>query len=269
MVMRKRTKNKEERKGHSVALNSTIILVLSYNRANKQITYDRLPQSLQQQALVVCSKEEETEYKKRGRSTLVSPYQGQGMAILRQWCLEWAANYPYAKLIMLDDDLTLCVRTQEGRILVSSEWGKAVQWLSTCLESYVHAALASRSYAWHSRKNHLINCKGIQAVAYRPQRIIDLGARFDLEVDPWFFMEDYHMTLQLLEKGYSNIVSLVYRYNCSPFNSSGGVSKFRNNKSMEIVAKALEKLHPKTVKAIQKSYKQSSRWDVAIKWNQI
>ena len=65
------------------------------------------------------------------------------------------------------------------------------------------------------------------------------------------------MTLQLFEKGLKNKISLIHRYDSSSSNAEGGCSNHRTAERQKEASFLLQQLHPKTVKVVQKTTKES------------
>lgn len=252
-----------------------IILIPTYQRIARQITYDFLSKDLPWEVRLVCSEQERSEHEARGRRVLASPVQGQGMARVRSWILDWCYREDVDKVVMLDDDLTFFEpRHEDLRVVGKANHKQQVEmlyWMKKSLTKYLHCAFTERNAAWADAEPFRIATKGIQAVGYDVRRVMEeTDCRFDRGVPDWFFIEDYHMTLQLFKSGYPNIVSRVYRNNFGPSNEEGGCSRFRTEARMEEAAKLLESLHPGIVKAVQKetrtSYGGGLRWNVRVSW---
>jgi hypothetical protein len=80
--------------------------------------------------------------------------------------------------------------------------------------------------------------------------------RFD-EFGPTYFMEDFHVHLSLLERGYLSIRIQNYSWDQRSSNSLGGVSRYRTPETMKATAETLHKAHPKVVEVV---LKKSDNW---------
>lgn len=227
-----------------------IILIPTLDRVNKQSTWDNLPREVIYKTRLVVSAGEEAAHRELGRRTTVCPVQGRGMPLVRQWMLEYAARLEDDRVIMMDDDLKAAKRREGGRISLSDEAERleGIDWLFSQLETIVHCGWSERSMDWDSSEEYIDNTRTIQAVGYRARAVLNSGASFSKDVPDWYFMEDYHMTLQLLRKGFPNRRSLVYRYNCSSFNTPGGCNLFRSEDRMREAPEILARLHSHAVK---------------------
>jgi hypothetical protein len=251
-----------------------LILIPTYGRVDKQVTWDHLCPELRRKTFLVVSEAEANGHRDRfNRQTIICPVQGKGMAAVRSWIMNWALTNGHPKILMMDDDLKLQKRRADMRAtgtVTAQEQIEMVRWSELVLEKYTHCAFSRRNEGWADHGEYRLATKGIQVVGYNFTKVAATGCRFNLGVPDWFFMEDYHMTLQLLKKGLPNIVSRVYRINFGNSNAAGGCSSFRTPERMEEASKLLELLHPECVTATQKTTKTSygggSRWDVRVFW---
>jgi hypothetical protein len=249
------------------------ILIPTLGRIEKQKTWDNLCSSVRQETVLVVSKEEKEQHKSKGRNTIICPVQGKGMAVLRQWMMEYSVKQGWKKVVFVDDDLVLQVRREDLRVVgVASQKQQEIifNWVESTLDTYAHCALSERTAGFSDRQETVESTKGIQVVGYNLKMVQESGARFNKDVPDWFFIEDFHMTIQLLKKGYPNLVSRKYRHSAAPSNELGGCSKFRTSKRMKEASKILERLHPEFVKAVQKETKSAwgggTRWNVRVQW---
>ena len=88
-------------------------------------------------------------------------------------------------------------------------------------------------------------------------------------------MDDFHMTLNLMELGYVNLVSSEYAHNQKGSNTIGGASTYRSLETLKQCTIALQKAHPEFVTLVQKKTVSSwgatkenpiTRTDVRIQW---
>lgn len=250
-----------------------LILIPTYGRVNRQVTHDHLCSELRKETLLVVSQAEEPVHRRAGRGVLQCPVQGAGMASVRAWCMDWCNRAGHEKVLFLDDDLKLQKWGDDLRgsgDATPTQQREMVRWVDRALDHYAHCAFTRRNDAWSDPEETCEATRGIQAVGYNVTEVVAVGCRFDAGVPPWFFMEDYHMTLQLLEKGLPNLVHRRYRINYGDSNAPGGCSDHRTQERMREAAQLLERLHPETVRAVEKttrgSYGGGSRWDVKVFW---
>jgi hypothetical protein len=83
-------------------------------------------------------------------------------------------------------------------------------------------------------------------------------------------MDDFNMTLQLLTRGFANIVSNEWRTSPSPGNARGGASTYRTLTSQNASAHNLKRLFPQFVSIRQKTNWQGMEGgdmvDVTVQW---
>lgn len=250
------------------------ILIPTYRRVSAQRTYDSLCPEIREQARLVVHPDEADAHLSRGRKIVVCPIQGVGMATVRAWMMDYCFRSKFNKVLMLDDDVTIQKRREDLRVIGESTPQcqiEMIEWIDKSLDTYLHCAFTERSDAWADTKESREATKGIQCVGYNIRRVMtETNCRFDKCVPEWFFIEDYHMTLQLLRAGHPNLVSRMYRMNVGSSNSPGGCSSHRTPARMEEAAKLLERLHPGLVKAVEKETKTSfgggKRWNVKVQW---
>lgn len=250
------------------------ILIPTHGRVNSQITYDNLCTQVRANARLVVHPDEYKQHTEQGRKVIICEEQGKGMARVRSWMFDWCVRTNTDKVLFLDDDLTLQKRRPDLRVIGASTPDQQIEmmrWVEETLDTYDHCAFTERNAAWSDKNETRVATKGIQCVGYNVGRINkETDCRFNKDVPDWFFIEDYHMTLQLFKIGRPNIVSRLYRVNFGPSNAVGGCSLHRTQQSMEKAAKLLESLHPEFVKAVQKETKTSfgggTRWNVKVQW---
>ena len=78
------------------------IYIPSYGRANKQITWNNLPDKWKEKTTIVVDESEYNEYSSLYPSVLSLPKGMKGIAPIREWIVKQATE---EKISMLDDDL--------------------------------------------------------------------------------------------------------------------------------------------------------------------
>ena len=99
----------------------------------------------------------------------------------------------------------------------------------------------------------------------------DILLKDNIRFDILPLMEDFHVTLSLLELGYPNLVLQNFCWGQIASNNPGGCSLYRNMQMQKDAATKLHELHPKFVKIITKKNKtgwkdMDERTDVRIQW---
>lgn len=205
----------------------------------------------------------------------------KGITRTRQWIIENAhTEYAY----MIDDDMKFQARSkdwvyQKGGYLTVDEcdpefvgkmFDEQYDWLR---EGYAAVSLSAR------QMNHGVRDRYWREVArmnnmygFRVSVLRDEDIRFDtMEV-----MEDFHVTLSLLEKGYPNRISTQYIWNQRGSGAIGGCSGYRTGEVQERSARLLTKLHSPHVQLVTRECNTAYAWkglktryDVRISWRKV
>jgi hypothetical protein len=136
-------------------------------------------------------------------------------------------------------------------------------------DGFVHVGISSRNGNNRIEADYVDVARMNNAYAYDREAVLACGARFDrLKV-----MEDFDITLTLLEKGYPNRVTYEYAWGQRRSGDEGGCSLYRNDEMQREAALELARLHPGLVKIVEKESKEawggfesSTRTDVNIQW---
>ena len=244
------------------------IYIPSLCRADRQRTHKSIPQLWQPYVTIVVGAGEEELYERNNPGAYIVACPLEGISNVRQWIME-NANCKY--VLMLDDDMTFNVRRGE-RLLVAEpvEVGHMIgileQWLRM---GFVHVGISARQGNNHVDGDFAEVTRVNNAYAFNVDKFHVAGARFDrLPV-----MEDFDVTLTLLEKGYPNRVTYKYAWGQAASGEAGGCSIYRNDAMQEQAAFRLKELHPHSVTIKKKVSKQawggfsaSARYDVNIQW---
>lgn len=173
-------------------------------------------------------------------------------------------------VLMLDDDLKFFVRRTDDptkfRDGSSEEFLKMLGQIELNLSEFPLVGIASREGGNRNTEEYLYDTRIMRVLAYDPKVLIEHSIRFsDIPV-----MEDFHVALSLLEKGYHNLVLNGYCHNQFGSGLEGGCSTYRTTEVQAAAAHKLAELHPKFVKVVQKETKGAwgggTRTDVVISW---
>jgi hypothetical protein len=245
------------------------IYIPTYRRVHAQVTLSRLPPKWLERTTLVCVREEAKPLSKLG-NVLVQPAHIKTIAAKRQWIVE---QCKHDKLVMLDDDLRICMRRNGTRstkypgdvALVQADHAMQDLFfteLEEQLDTYAHAGCSMRMGnqsslpLWHENK------RMCYVLAYQTE-VLRRFARFD-EIA---HREDMYVTLKLLRAGYANSVSYLWAAD-QIYNKAGGESAAgRSMEKSNADAYTLAKLFPDHVKANMKNYKDSvPRVEVVVQW---
>ncbi len=240
-----------------------VVLIPTLNRVDKQITrekwfLDKLPYEWH----YVCPE------RMRGQIDGPVVYTPDDLRIAgtRQFMME-----QFDEQVVLDDDIRVYKRDDpELHYLHTAnidEVRELVGWMQTKLdEGYVHGGVSMRGRNHGMKPYFDENTRVIRAHFYDAATLRGEGIRFDDMV----VMEDFHVTLRLLELGYTNIVNTQFAQDQQGSNIVGGCSEYRTMKVQAEGAHRLAALHDR-VKIIVKQTEQQSwqgqeRTDVRVAW---
>lgn len=247
------------------------IYIPTYKRVNRQITWDRMAPALRDITTLVVSKEEAPLHRALGRNVVVSADQGKGMAAIRGWIVRHAQKHGEDKVAILDDDLTFQV-ARDGKIpnATFGEQFEAIAWMEDTLREVPLCALGVRFLDYDNTADYVECCRGMQAIGLDTRWAKGYGVNFDRgPIPPWFPMDDFHITLQTLTRGFRNRVSLKYRTCPAPANAPGGCSEQRSLERQNASASILADLYPQFVKVRAKKAWQGMEgemYDVTVQW---
>jgi hypothetical protein len=165
-----------------------------------------------------------------------------------------------------DDDRTKLRDLQSGELLHAFIEMERI--LRGCEDSRVaHVGFAAREGANRNTEEYLYNTRIMRVLGYSSGPLKEHGIRFDeMEV-----MEDFHVALSLLERGYDNMVMNEFAHNQAGGSGAvGGCSHFRTPELQAANAHKLAELHPGVVKVTKKVTKGAwgggERTDVTVYW---
>ena len=239
------------------------IYILSCGRAFRQPTWNSLPEELREHTRLVVPKGEQNQYKKF--PLLVEPnlpHTGH----VRQFIMEEAKG----NFVMLDDDLTFSVRREDQpdkfRNAMPEEITAAFKEMFALLKVRAHASIAMREGANRDTSKYKENTRQCRVLAYNRKILYRIRVQFDRA----YGMDDFDATLQLLRRGYSNIVLNWIVQNQYGSNAAGGASTWRTLDIQEKAALRLKELHPDFVTVVRKQTKTAwqgkERTDVIVQW---
>jgi len=257
---------------------SRAIYIPSAGRANRQHTFQRIPDEFKDITNVVVPMSEWKAYERTvGKAHLLGcPTTGIGST--RQWILE---NTEADYVLMLDDDMYFYHRKAKGDWhLATNDAEDNVRMLARLFrlmedKNYAHVGMATRTEAARYLCG-IRTCTRVNNVhGFDVKKVLHAQRKFDCRFDKLKLMEDFHFTLTMLEHGYANALLLDYVWNQPGSNTDGGCSAYRTAKLQAECAHALAALHPKTVTVVTKKVKGTGSWkdmtertDVRIQWKQ-
>lgn len=248
------------------------LYIPSKGRSDIVRTYRTLPPEWKERATIVVNDAEANDYLKHNHGVPISPSTAVGIGNTRQWMLK-RCRTPWC--IMLDDDLYFFKRARPGGIRLVNAGENDVREMYRILleamdEGYVHGGVATRPVT------------SFWACKYRVcQRVNNFHffhadtARQYADFTKLKVMEDFHVSLSLLERGYPNYVLFDYCWNQPGTNTRGGCSDYRTGDVQHRSAVQLHKLHPEVVRVRSKTVVGQTSWegmkertDVVIQWRE-
>ena len=241
------------------------IFIPSSNRPKKQTTFDNLPPELQRRTMLVIPMEQFAAYERY--PCILTPPSIRGIGATRQWiCDEYGG-----RILMLDDDLVFATRRVDEptkfRDSTPSEILALVENIGLTLDvGYHHGAVAAREGANYCVDPFTYNTRCLRALFYNADILRAFKIKFtDMEV-----MEDFHVSLSLLERGFPSVVHNYMVQNQNGSDLPGGCSVYRTQEIQARSAARLKELHPNFVKIVSRTTKTAwggtTRMDVKVYW---
>lgn len=245
-----------------------LILIHTYGRADRQITWKNLSPSVRERTLLVIQKREEHLYK--DYPTVVLPDDIHNLTDTRQYLMTSCVSED-GKICIMDDDLQFAVRRDDDRSKFRQPEPMDIDYMfqllmEWCSEDVPLVGVGAREGGNFNTKEVLHATRQMRLHCIHTPTYNKLGVRFDRVP----VMEDFDVTLQFLEKGYENAVLNHWVTNQSGSNTTGGCSAYRTLEVQAESANRLAVLHPGIVQVVKKQTKTSwggqERTDVKISW---
>lgn len=195
-----------------------------------------------------------------------------GIAKTRHFCGKHANQMEHDRFIMIDDDLRFYHRTSMTDFRLTKNTPEqtvsAINLLAEYLVKYAHGSIDIRQ-GNNSRNNEkkypvkvigrMLRVLGYQTVPF----LASIHGRVPV-------MEDFDVTLQLLRRGYPNIILTDQVQDQQQTQLPGGCSDYRDHAKQEAAAHELKRLHPAFVELVEKNNSTGGafgkRTDVRISW---
>lgn len=232
------------------------IYIPTRGRTDRQSTWDELPPDLQEQALLVCPAEEVEVHRKYGRNAIACPV--EGIIRKRQFILD---NCHERFMAMLDDDLIFLRRKSPAawnlRRCESDDVLDLFAWAQSLVEDYAQVGVSPRQGNNRFYPDDLVfNNRVTNFHVYDVPVIKALGIKFHDSFYPeTFTMEDFHVSLSLLQAGYQNAIITDFAWDQFGSNTSGGCSLYRTSDTQAESAHLLSLRHPGFVRVTEKETK--------------
>lgn len=260
-----------------------LIIIPTYRRVDMQKTLRHMPKDWIKRTVLICDSKDAARFESMnlGARIHVHPKDINSIAQKRRYIIEKFDG----KILMLDDDLRICVRDFkrcEGtdslsliRTATPKEAGRMFELIEKKLDKFVHVGIGARpnnNAIEKTQRNKDMtkkemrwwpNFRMMYALGYNTLRVRPL-----LKLGRIEHREDMDYTLQLLRQGYANRILVEYSVD-QLYNTKGGESEFgsRSVEASNADALKLHKFHKKFVKVVEKDYKVSvKRQEVICYW---
>lgn len=246
------------------------IFIPTYGRSDKQHTYNHLPKSVLKKYNVTLVVQEREKHLYSEYPHIVLPKKIQTISPARQHIMEYAEKMGIDKVCMLDDDLRFDARRMDdgGKFTVATDAQVEALFkrIEKELSKYAHVGVLSREGGNRITVptvecTRMMRVLGYNTKIYRKEKI---------KFDRLPLQEDFDVTLQLLRKGYPNLVLCEWVNGQGTSGAKGGCSHFRTIELHNENARKLGELHAPFVKIVEKQTKGAwggqARLDVMVFW---
>lgn len=254
------------------------IIIPTRGRIGKQTTISNLPAELRKHVTLVCPQKEVNSHTLNHPQVTVRAQPDPDALVYkkRRWIMEDAMKRKVEKLVMLDDDLRFCYRrSDDPKKFTTADRDQVIaafQELEAHLSKDIpHAGFSARGGnisprgqegGWQKSKRMMC------VLGYHVPTVMNAIDPFRIET-----REDMDTCLQLLRKGFPNVVNFTFLFD-QRFGAPGGASIERNFARANNDARTLEKYHPGLVRVVQKddagrpglSEEARTRLEVVVSW---
>lgn len=247
------------------------IYIHTYGRHDRQVTWDRLPPAVRKDTVLVVQHRERKLYD--AYPIKVLPKNIETLSPTRHHILHKLHDVDNdgPGLVMMDDDLRFCVRREDDPTKFRSATGKDVEAMFKAVfkllrSGVAHAGVLAREGGNRITEESVHATRMMRLLGYNAAIVRPLGVRFDRLP----FQQDFDMTLQLLRKGYGNVVLAGWAHDQGSSNAEGGCATYRTLDKLAENARKLAELHAPFVKVVEKQTKGAwggaTRLDVVVAW---
>ena len=261
------------------------IMIPTRGRVGEQQTLRSLSPLLRADTILVCPAEERDmlfqhtasawlDHEGNAVRIVTQPEHITTIAAKRKWMMEWAQERGIEKVLMLDDDLFFYYRYWKPEAkngagdwrLLDSDDDHTTQWINVLMDHIApgvpHGGFGPRQGNNNFPDGWLIGgARMMLALAYHVPTVLrhaELG-RIDTR-------EDMDVALQLLRKGFPNVITHDFCVGQKSYAAPGGCDIERTTEKSDADAYKLAELHPGFVKVVQKEYKGHPRKEVIVQW---
>ena len=250
-------------------MSSPSVYILTRGRVDKQTTYRALPPAVLKHTNLVVSWEERDQYP--AYPIIVPPRRVTGVGAVRQWIIEHhAATVSDPRLVMLDDDLRFDVRRADAdnkfRVATPRDVEDLFTKINQALRKYAHVGVLAREGGNRVAESTMECARMLRVLAYDASIFLANRIKYNrLDV-----AEDFDVTLQLLRKGFKNLILCHMVQGQGQSNAPGGCSLYRTMELQEQMIRQLAAIHAPFVRVVEKTTKVAwggqTRVDAVISW---
>lgn len=247
------------------------LYIPTINRRNDQKTWDYLPKAWQgkNKTFLVCPEAEADYHRRLGRNVLVHPTKCTHIGRVRQWIVE---NAKTKYILMCDDDHKFYARKDPKKYNLRYAKEEDMITMLEAMEDMLvigkfhHCGMGSRQGNNNQFPNdYLFNTRVNNFHGFNRETLL----KHDIRFDELPLMEDFHVTLSMLERGYQNKLLVKYCWGQSGSNAPGGCSGYRTDELQKKSAHMLKNMHPRFVTIVEKKTQWQGmeiRTDVRMQW---
>jgi hypothetical protein len=182
------------------------IIIPTYRRTGSQHTFKAIPEDWKQHVVFVTDEKDGTHMQSfsvfKDIPFCIVPPEIDSIAKKRAWILK--KFYDEKSIAMMDDDLRFAVRQEGTTKLVEAthyDVGRYLSALERQLGHYAHAGFSARQGNNTKPEGWEKNTRMMYVLGYNPKVVVD-----NCELGRIETREDFDYTLQLLRKGFENVV---------------------------------------------------------------
>jgi hypothetical protein len=231
------------------------VFILTRGRVGKQHTLQAICQNSTYHPVLVHPASERHDYD----HCVIGPE--NGVQLVRQFILG-VCDTP--GMLVFDDDLRFYERYKNTTSLVKcTNLDPMFHWVENALDEYWHGGISPRQGNNHMEEDQIVG-RVVHSHFLRRQ-VMQLHVGYDPQQS---VMEDYDFTLQMLTRGYPNIIAHRWCAQQIRPNAEGGCSLYRTDEVQKRGALLLAEKYPRYVKAVEKKgwKNMESRLDVRVQW---
>jgi hypothetical protein len=256
----------------------TVPVITTLNRVDTQITVQNLPEYWRKRLVIACPEEEVELHRRNPAMKGVSylNFEHKNMGQVRQVVVDFLKEEKKVhKYFLLDDDMYFYTRKSATewplRYAEKNEVGGMLDMLEHWLQhGHAHVGISVRQgNNFETRPAAYIG----RMFGFHGHNLDILRLIPEVRWGDFVTLDDFNICLDLLVRGYPNLMTWHYAWGQKSSNSPGGCSSWRNLKNQEEAAHQLAKKFPRFVKTVVKANKSGwegmeNRTDVRIQWAQ-